>query len=81
MRYLITGGAGFIGSHLAEALLGAGHQVTAIDDLSTADEKVAHSNPFIWFPVAFVWGRICLRGWHPIGAQHSTDRVGLSLEG
>ena len=35
MRYLITGGAGFIGSHLAEALLGAGHQVTAIDDLST----------------------------------------------
>ena len=35
MRYLITGGAGFIGSYLAEALVGAGHQVTAIDDLST----------------------------------------------
>ncbi|MDP6225470.1 MAG: GDP-mannose 4,6-dehydratase [Anaerolineales bacterium] len=35
MRYLITGGAGFIGSHLSEALLAAGHQVTAIDDLST----------------------------------------------
>lgn len=35
MRYLITGGAGFIGSHLCEALLATGHEVTAVDDLST----------------------------------------------
>jgi UDP-glucose 4-epimerase len=35
MRVLITGGAGFIGSHLAEALLGLGHDVHIIDDLST----------------------------------------------
>jgi UDP-glucose 4-epimerase len=35
MHVLITGGAGFIGSHLAEALLARGHTVHALDDLST----------------------------------------------
>lgn len=35
MRYLITGGAGFLGSHLAEKLLAEGHEVIALDDLST----------------------------------------------
>ena len=35
MRYLITGGAGFVGSHLAERLLQDGHSVVIIDDLCT----------------------------------------------
>lgn len=35
MRYLITGGAGFIGSHLVDVLVARGHGVVVIDDLST----------------------------------------------
>ncbi|HJR58962.1 MAG TPA: NAD-dependent epimerase/dehydratase family protein [Vicinamibacterales bacterium] len=43
MRVLITGGAGFIGSHLSDRLLEAGHRVTAVDDLSTGRlANIAH---------------------------------------
>ena len=35
MKILITGGAGFVGSHLADKLHGEGHEITVIDDLST----------------------------------------------
>jgi UDP-glucose 4-epimerase len=43
VRYLITGGAGFIGSHLADVLIARGEHVTALDDLSTGSaDNVAH---------------------------------------
>ena len=43
MNVLITGGAGFIGSHLCEALLGQGHRLRVIDDLSTGRyENIRH---------------------------------------
>ncbi len=43
MRILITGGAGFIGSHLCDALVASGHAVTVLDDFSTGrHENVAH---------------------------------------
>src|ERR1700680_2152680 len=44
MRALITGGAGFIGSHLAEKLVNTGHHVTIVDDLSTG--SVENIQPF-----------------------------------
>ncbi len=48
MRVLITGGAGFVGSHLAEALLARGDDVYVLDDLSTGSiDNIAHlkTNP------------------------------------
>lgn len=48
MRILITGGAGFIGSHLTEKLLAAGHEITALDDLSTG--SIRNIQPFLKSP-------------------------------
>ena len=43
MKVLITGGAGFIGSHLSERLLGEGHEVFVLDDLSTGNlDNIKH---------------------------------------
>ena len=40
MRALVTGGAGFIGSHLAERLKGLGHEVVAVDSLANGAQRV-----------------------------------------
>ena len=50
VKALITGGAGFIGSHLAEYLLAIGHEVVVIDDLSTGrieNLKPIHNHPHL----------------------------------
>ena len=64
MRVLITGGAGFIGSHLADAYLQRGDEVLIIDDLSTGTiENIRHlkNNPRFHYTIDSVhnqpvWG-------------------------
>ena len=52
MRVLVTGAAGFIGSHVTDALVGAGHSVAAVDDFSAGKEE--HLNPRARLHVASV---------------------------
>ena len=62
-RYLITGGTGFIGSHLAEALLAQNHSVTVIDNLSTGRfDNIAHltGHPNFRFAVDNITNEIVL---------------------
>src|SRR5690349_4904822 len=54
MRALITGGAGFVGSHLSEALLANGHEVFALDNLSTGSiDNIEHlkTNPLFHYTI------------------------------
>jgi UDP-glucose 4-epimerase len=50
VKFLITGGAGFVGSHLADELLARGHRVHALDDLSSgAIENIRHLKEHVGF--------------------------------
>lgn len=62
-RALITGGAGFIGSHLAEALLARGHSVTVIDNLSTGRfENIQHlvEHPLFRFAIDTITNEVVM---------------------
>ncbi len=54
-RYIVTGGAGFIGSHITGALVEQGHEVVVIDDLSTGHE---HNLAFCRDRISFIRGSI-----------------------
>ena len=66
MRVLITGGAGFIGSHLSDHFLGRGDEVWILDDLSTGSvENIEHlrrHSHFFFHRRLSINGRDILRG-------------------
>lgn len=53
-RVLVTGGAGFVGSHLCTELLGRGHAVHVVDDLSTGSLANLHAHPRLQVTVASI---------------------------
>ncbi len=53
MKVLITGGAGFIGSHIADLLIEAGHDLVIIDDLSSGKEENIHPKA-TFYPVSIL---------------------------
>src|SRR5260370_38683243 len=55
MRYLVTGGAGFIGSHLVEHLVAAGEDVVVLDDLSAGRRENLAA---VWGKIRFVEGSV-----------------------
>lgn len=72
-RVLVTGGAGFIGSHICEALLGRGHEVHVIDDLSTGRiQNIVHlqDNPRFHFTLGSILDNPALESLMP-----KVDRV------
>lgn len=66
MRYLIIGGAGFIGSHIVDSLLRKGHSVTVLDNL------VSGVRAFVPPQAKFIWG--------DIRSKEDLDRVGRKEE-
>ena len=65
MRILVTGGAGFIGSHVVDTYIEAGHEVFVVDDLSTG--KLANVHPRAHFMHADILD-LAVRKW--IAAEH-----------
>jgi UDP-glucose 4-epimerase len=79
MRVVVTGGAGFIGSHLVDALLATGHEVMVIDDLSTGD--LGNVNPaaaFRQLDIRIPAAGEVIRRWRPEVVSHHAAQMSVS---
>ena len=77
MRILVTGGAGFIGSHVSEHLMERGHEVAVVDDLSTGKrENVPDGAWFYEADIRFSCARI-FEEFEPEALSHHAARVGV----
>jgi len=76
MRALVTGGAGFIGSHIGDALINAGHDVTVIDDLSRGRrEQVNAGAAFIELDITGPGLAAAMAAAHPDVVFHQAAQI------
>jgi UDP-glucose 4-epimerase len=79
VKILVTGGAGFIGSHLVDALVDRGEQVLALDDLSTGERD--NLNPgaeFVSLDIRTPEGAAAVREWRPDVILHQAAQMSVS---
>ncbi|HEY5996450.1 MAG TPA: NAD-dependent epimerase/dehydratase family protein [Candidatus Deferrimicrobiaceae bacterium] len=76
MRIIVTGGAGFIGSHIAEAYLDAGHEVLVLDNLSTGkQENVPERAKFVLGDICSDVGEEAVRSFKPEVLNHHAAQM------
>jgi UDP-glucose 4-epimerase len=75
---LVTGGAGFIGSHVAEQLLAAGHEVAVVDNLSTGRrEFVPAQADFYRYDINSPEAADLIRSWRPQALVHHAAQMNV----
>jgi UDP-glucose 4-epimerase len=81
MRILVTGGAGFIGSHITEALLASGHEVCVVDDLSTGRRSnVPERAKFVQADIRNAGAvAACFGEWKPEVVTHQAAQTSVSI--
>lgn len=78
MRILLTGGAGFIGSHVADACLAEGHEVLVLDNLSTGKhENVPKGARFVLCDIGSETAAEALRSFRPEVVSHHAAQVNV----
>jgi UDP-glucose 4-epimerase len=79
-RILLTGGAGFIGSHLADAFLERGHEVAVVDNLSSGRrEHVPTGAQFYPYDIQSPEAAELIRGWRPQVLVHHAAQMSVRI--
>lgn len=77
-RILVTGGAGFIGSHVSDQLLAAGHEVAVVDNLSTGRrEFVPAKADFYHYDINSPEAADLIRSWRPHALVHHAAQMNV----
>lgn len=77
-RFLVTGGAGFIGSHVADNLVAAGHEVAVVDNLSTGRrEYVPAQADFFPYDINAPQAAELIRSWRPEALVHHAAQMNV----